>query len=79
VVDAVGDNQPPGYTLDVGTDAEGNWSVIEANAAWSSNPYHCEAAGVMTSVLAAQQPGHDRWRWQPDQVFLERARPLPLR
>lgn len=77
VVDAMGDDQPPGYTLDVGVDTEGNWSVIEANAAWSSNPYLSDSAGVIKSVLASQEPGHNQWRWRPDQVFLDRSRPLP--
>lgn len=77
VVDAMGDAQPPGYTLDVGTDDDGNWSVIEANAAWSSNIYHADPAGVITSILASQEPGHPRWAWAPDQLFINRARPLP--
>lgn len=77
VADAMGADQPPGYTLDVGEDAEGNFSVIEANAAWSSNIYHAPAAGVIESVLAAQEPGHDCWAWKPDALFLHRARPLP--
>jgi hypothetical protein len=76
VVDAMGEDQPPGYTLDVGEDESGHWSVIEANAAWSSNIYHAPAAGVIESVLAAQSPGHDRWAWVPDTLFLARARPL---
>jgi hypothetical protein len=79
VVDAMGANQPPGYVLDVGTDTCGNFSVIEANAAWSSNIYHAPAAGVIESVLASQEPGHDRWRWAPDDLFLTRARPLHTR
>ena len=77
VVATMGDAQPPGYTLDVGTDAEGNWSVIEANAAWSSNIYHAPVAGVITSVLASQEPGHPDWAWTPDDLFARRARPLP--
>jgi hypothetical protein len=77
VVDAMGAEQPPGYTLDVGEDADGNFSVIEANAAWSSNIYHAPAAGVIESVLASQEPGHDRWAWKPDALFLNRSRPLP--
>lgn len=77
VVDAMGDDQPPGYTLDVGEDADGVFSVIEANAAWSSNIYHAPAAGVIESVLASQEPGHERWAWAPDALFLGRARPLP--
>jgi hypothetical protein len=35
----MGGNQSPGHVLNVGKDAKGNWSVIEANAAWSSNIY----------------------------------------
>lgn len=77
VVDAMGDNQPPGYVLDVGEDAAGHWSVIEANAAWSSNIYHAPVVGVVEAILASQKPGHDRWLWEPDELFLTRARPLP--
>lgn len=77
VVDAMGTNQPPGYVLDVGEDAQGNWSVIEANAAWSSNIYHAPAAGVIEAVLASQERGNPRWGWRPDGIFLDRARPLP--
>lgn len=77
VVDAMGSGQPPGYVLDVGTDDQGNWSVIEANAAWSSNIYHADPAGVIASILASQEPGHPEWVWAPDEVFINRARPLP--
>lgn len=77
VVDALGAGQPPGYTLDVGEDASGDFSVIEANAAWSSNVYHAPAAGVIESLLASQEPGHPGWAWTPDALFLNRARPLP--
>ncbi|HEX9227062.1 MAG TPA: ATP-grasp domain-containing protein [Arthrobacter sp.] len=77
VADSMGDDQPPGYTLDVGEDADGNFSVIEANAAWSSNIYHADAGGVIKSVLASQEPGHEEWAWVPDELFLARARPLP--
>lgn len=77
VADAMGADQPPGYSLDVGEDKDGNWSVIEANAAWSSNIYHAPAAGVIESILAAQEAGHDRWTWRPDRLFLARARQLP--
>ncbi|ACL42266.1 hypothetical protein Achl_4315 (plasmid) [Pseudarthrobacter chlorophenolicus A6] len=77
VVHAMGADQPPGYSLDVGEDKDGNWSVIEANAAWSSNIYHAPVAGVIESVLAAQEPGNDHWAWRPDGLFLSRARPLP--
>jgi len=78
VVDAMGGNQPPGYTLDVGEDCDGNFSVVEANAAWSSNIYHARAAGVIESILASQEPGHPRWAWTPDDLFRNRARALPV-
>lgn len=77
VAAALGDNQPPGYTLDVGTDTDGNFFVIEANAAWSSNIYHADPGGVIRSVLAAQDPRSARWLWKPDEYFLNRSRPLP--
>lgn len=77
VVDVMGVSQPPGYVMDVGQDAGGNWSVIEANAAWSSNIYHAPAAGVIESVLASQERGNPQWGWRPDGIFLDRARPLP--
>lgn len=77
VADALGTNQPPGYTLDVGTGPDGDFSVIEANAAWSSNIYHADPRGVIASVLAAQAPGFSRWTWKPDEYFLNRSRPLP--
>lgn len=77
VVEVMGVSQPPGYVLDVGEDANGKWSVIEANAAWSSNIYHAPAAGAIEAVLASQEPGHPRWAWKPDDLFFRRARPLP--
>lgn len=77
VANAMESDQPPGYTLDVGCDAEGRWSVIEANAAWSSGIYHAPRSGVIESVLASQEPGHDEWLWSPDHLFLSRARALP--
>lgn len=77
VVDSMGDNQPPGYTLDVGTDHDGRLSVIEANAAWSSNIYHADPAGAIESVLASQELDNGRWAWKPDRLFLEHSRALP--
>lgn len=78
VVDAMGADQPPGYSLDVGTDSAGRFSVIEANAAWSSGIYHAPRSGVIESVLASQEPGHEDWIWRPDELFLARSRPLPV-
>lgn len=71
---------PPGYVLDVGRLADGTWAVVEANASWSSNPYHCDPAGVVASILAAQDPdGDQRWVWGSDPAIDRFARPLPVR
>lgn len=73
---------PDGVVLDVARLRDhdgtlGRWVVIESNAAWSSNPYHADAAGVIAAVLASQRPGSDeRFRFRPDPVLLERALPL---
>ncbi|WP_410468595.1 ATP-grasp domain-containing protein [Arthrobacter sp. A2-55] len=77
VVDAMGGNQPLGYTLDVGQLGDGSWAVVEANAAWSSNIYHADPAGAIESILAAQAPGHPDWEWRPDSFFAVKARALP--
>lgn len=78
VVDHLGAGQPPGYVLDVGIDESGRFCVIEANAAWSSNPYHADPAGALASILASQSvdPAHDRWRWQPTARLRAYAQPL---
>jgi len=71
---------PAGYVLDVGRLADGSWAVVEPNASWSSNPYHCEPAGVVASVLAAQDPAADsRWAWTSDPAIDRYARALPVR
>ena len=71
---------PSGYVLDVGRLADGTWAVVEPNASWSSNPYHCEPAGVVASILAAQHPtGDPAWAWQPDPCLARYTRPLPVR
>ncbi|MBW4096433.1 MAG: ATP-grasp domain-containing protein [Acidobacteria bacterium] len=80
VLDAMGDDQPPGFTLDVGQLADGSWAVVEANAAWSSNIYHGDPAGVIESILASQHHDADaRWSWTPDETFQLKARPLERR
>lgn len=71
---------PPGFVLDVGRLRDGGWAVIEANAAWSSNPYHAAPTGVVASVLAAQRPDAEPgWSWRSDPVIDRFARPLPVR
>lgn len=79
VVDAV--PGPAGWVLDVGRLDDGSWVVVEANASWSSNPYHCDPAGVVTSILASQTPGqdHESWAWRSDPYMARFARPLPVR
>lgn len=67
---------PAGFVLDVGARA-GGFTVIEANASWSSNPYHCDITGVLASVLASQASADPVWAWTPDTVLLAQARPLP--
>jgi hypothetical protein len=70
---------PAGYVIDVGRLADGSWAVVEPNASWSANPYHCEPAGVVASVLAAQDPAGDRrWAWTSDPAIDRYARPLPV-
>ena len=79
VVDALGDDQPDGWVLDMGFDAEGGVHIIEANAAWSSNPYECDPAGVIESVIASQGDPDSDFLWKPDALLSQRAaksRPL---
>lgn len=72
---------PPAMALDVGQHPDGTWSVIEANPAWSSNPYHADLAGVVGSICLAQPRGGEfsNWLWQPDpQLAVALRRPLPV-
>lgn len=75
VCDAKGIDQAPGYTLDVGRLADGRWAVVEANAAWSSNPYHADPDGAVASILSSQREC-EVWRWRPDTLFAASARAL---
>lgn len=80
VADHLGPEQPPGYVLDVGIDESGRFCVIEANASWSSNPYHAAADGVIASILASQSPdpAHSRWLWETTVRLRNHAHPLPV-
>jgi hypothetical protein len=72
---------PAGYTLDVGQLVDGSWAVVEANAAWSSNPYHSDPAGAIMSILASQRPDSGAgklFRWAPEEAFLSRVNPFRL-
>lgn len=80
VLDRLGPDQPPGFVLDVGQDRHGSFCVVEANASWSSAPYHAPMPGVLSSVLASQgEPVrlNPRWRFTPDPVLAARALPVP--
>lgn len=87
VVNAMGDDQPNGYTLDVGWASDRDeWLVVEANPAWSSNPYDASPDGVRVSLAAATVPGStsgDAFTWIPDpylrQYAAQRAAGLPRR
>lgn len=87
VVDTMGDDQPLGYVLDVALLANNTWAVIEANPAWSSNPYDVPSDAVITTVAAATVPAltqHERnqFRWTPDPWlvnYASRRHPLPVR
>jgi hypothetical protein len=80
VLDTLGGDHPPGFVLDVAELADGSWTVVEANASWSSAPYHADPAGVVASILASQpmgaEPGPGEWAWVPDPVLTARALPL---
>lgn len=69
---------PPGFVVDVGLDTDGEWSVIEANANWSSNPYHADMTGVIQSVLASHDVAGDypQWAWTIDPYHKRYARQL---
>lgn len=75
----IGTNCPPGFVVDAGLDDRGRWSVIEANASWSSNPYHSDPAGVIESILASHDVDgvHPEWAWSIDPYHRRYARPLP--
>lgn len=70
--------QPRAYTLDVARLRDGRPVVVEANPAWSSNPYHCDLRVVTSAVLASQAGSPwSRWRWRPDPAIAARQYPLP--
>lgn len=66
---------PAGFVLDVGV-SDGKFSVIEANASWSSNPYHCDIHGVLASVMASQEKFDPVWQWTPDAPLVQYTRAL---
>ncbi|HEX9086972.1 MAG TPA: ATP-grasp domain-containing protein [Arthrobacter sp.] len=69
VADATAWNQPPGFSIDVGTAPDGSWQLIKAAPAWAADPLEANPSGVVASILAAQEPGLGRWKWVPDELF----------
>lgn len=78
LADLGAEGHPPGFVVDAGVDDQGRWSVIEANASWSSNPYHSDMAGVIESVLASHDVdgNYPQWAWQIDPYHEKNARKL---
>lgn len=73
-VAALGDNQPVGYTLDMGLDeVSGKWIIIEANPAWSSGIYGCDPIEVINVLDVACNTDDDRWRWEPAEYLVQKA------
>jgi len=60
-----GERLPHGWVLDVGELEDGALAVVEANPAWSANPYHCERSAFARAVIAAQGgPSNTPCRWK---------------
>ncbi|MCW2815909.1 MAG: hypothetical protein JWN84_3364 [Nocardioides sp.] len=53
---AVATTIPSAIVVDVGTDPDGGWSVIEANAAWASGCYASDPQRVLDVVLRSAGP-----------------------
>ncbi|MGW0854388.1 ATP-grasp domain-containing protein [Streptomyces sp. NPDC002690] len=53
---AQADSLPSAIVVDVGQDADGDWSVIEANAAWASGCYAADPERALDVVLRAAGP-----------------------
>jgi hypothetical protein len=75
VLDDLSDNAlPPAFVMDVAYDSKRGWLVVEANPAWSSNPYDCESEGVVQTVLHANLgPTSSYWQWEPDPYLMEKG------
>jgi hypothetical protein len=58
---------PPAVVVDVGVIAGRGWAVVEANAAWGSGIYGCDAAEVLAVVRRSCVPsaniGHEDRHW----------------
>ena len=66
---------PDGYVVDIGKSSTGDPVLLEANAAWSANPYDADIEGVLEALKAA----HAREsRWMFDTVQYGCVPPLRL-
>lgn len=75
------DGMPAGWVLDIGQTRDVRTVVVEANPAWSSNPYWASARdpdAVVATILASQGPASGGSRWRDDRPHPP-ARPLPRR
>ncbi|WP_043668246.1 ATP-grasp domain-containing protein [Streptomyces xylophagus] len=63
---------PSAIVVDIGRLTDGNWAVVEANAAWASGHYACDPDATLDVVLQAARPAQEFTA--PDHPFL---RPLP--
>lgn len=62
---------PRAFVLDVAITRSNGWVVIEANPAWSSNPYDCGGPNIVDTILAANGSHAldgevDEFAWKPD-------------
>jgi hypothetical protein len=69
VLDATAWHQPPGFRIDVGTAPDGTWQLISSGPSWDAEFLEANPTGVVNSILAGQAPGHDHWKWTPDEFF----------
>lgn len=78
VVKALGDNQPPAYTLDMGRNENTKqWIIVEANPAWSSGPYGCDPREILKTLDVACNSTDSRWAWEPADYLVQRALLFP--
>lgn len=72
---------PPGFVIDAGITSAGGVYVVEANAAWSSNPYDADPAGVVAAIKASHDfdDAHRKWRLRSlGNPLWDAARPLKV-
>lgn len=83
VVQELGLNQPPAYTLDVAFDRTSNsWVVLEGNPAFSSAIYGSNPEKVVDVLLRCCNPKESdvSWLWEPDPYLMKKyAHMRPLR